>query len=98
MKRLIIAASARRDLQQIHDYIAKDNADAADRWIDRLVNRFDVLSAQPGIGRKRDEVKPGYRSVAEGDYVIFYLLPAADAVEIVRVVHGKRDLGKALKD
>ncbi len=74
MKRLIISVSARNDLQEIHDYIAKDNADAAVRWIDRLVNRFDVLSAQPGIGRKRDDVKPNYRSIIEKSHVLTKLV------------------------
>jgi toxin ParE1/3/4 len=98
LKRLIIAASAHRDLEQIHDYIAKDSADAASQWIDRLVSQFDILSAQPGVGRKRNEIRSGYRSIAEGDYVIFYRLAAGDAVEIVRIIHGKRNLNEALKD
>ncbi len=98
MKRLIIAASAQRDLQEIHDYIANDNTDAASRWIDRLVSRFEDLSALPGIGRKRTKLDPRYRSITEGDYVIFYQTTADDAVEVVRVIHGKRDLGQALTE
>ena len=52
----------------------------------------------PGVGRKWDEIKPGYRSISEGEYVIFYRLKTDDAVEVMRIVHGKRDLGKALSD
>lgn len=39
-----------------------------------------------------------YRSVTEGDYVILYRLVSESELEIVRVVHCKRDLGKALKE
>ena len=96
MKRLLVAPSAQKDLQGIHDFIAQDNPEAADRWIDKLVSRFDNLSHQPGIGRKRDDLKSGYRSISEGQYVIFYRIATDDALEIVRVLHGKRDLRKAL--
>jgi toxin ParE1/3/4 len=98
LKRLIIAPSAIRDLHEIHDYIANDNVDAASRWIDTLYLRFDLLCHQPGVGRGRDEVIPGYRSVAEGDYVIFYQSTRDNTLEIKRIVHGKRDLGNALTD
>jgi toxin ParE1/3/4 len=98
LKRLIIAPSAIRDLQEIHDYIAKDNVDAASRCIDTFYSRFDLLCHQAGIGRKRDEVIAGYRSLAEGDYVIFYQPMPDETLEIKRIIHAKRDLGKALKD
>jgi toxin ParE1/3/4 len=94
LKRLIIAPSASSDLREIHDFIAEDNADAASRWIDMLIDRFDLLRSQPGIGRQRDEITPGYRSVAEGDYIIFFRKCEDDAIEVVRVIHGKRDLSK----
>ena len=98
MKRLIIAPSAIRDLQGIHDFIADDNVDAASRYIETLYSRFDLLCHQPGIGRKRDEVVPGYRSIVEGEYVIFYQPMPDDTLEIKRIIHSKRDLGKALKE
>lgn len=50
------------------------------------------------MGRKRDEVVLGHRSVVEGVYVIFYQPMADDTLEIKRVIHSKRDLGKALSE
>lgn len=98
MKRLILAPSAIRDIQGIHDFIADGNVDAARRYIETLYDRFDLLCHQPGIGRKRDEVVRGYRSIVEGEYVIFYQPMPDDTLEIKRVIHSKRDLGKALSD
>jgi toxin ParE1/3/4 len=84
---------------KIHEEpIAKDNVDAASRYLEMLYSRFELLCHQPGIGRKRDEVVARYRSITEGDYVIFYQSMADDTLEIKRVIRGKRDLGKALKD
>lgn len=86
-----IAAAARRDLAEIREYIARDNAESADRWISTVVGRFPMLAKTPYVGRSRDEVRQGLRSFAVGEYVIFYLARKA-GIEIVRVVHGRRRL------
>ncbi len=96
MKQLIVAPSARRDLQEIHDYIAKDNPDAASRLFDRLDKRFATLRSHPGIGRKRHEFRTGLRFVVEGNYVIAYRLADEDIIEVARVLHGKRNIRKIL--
>lgn len=43
------------------------------------------------MGRLRDELTEGLRSFPVGRYVIFYRI-VQDGVEIVRVLHGARDL------
>jgi toxin ParE1/3/4 len=80
LKRLVIAPEAPSDLQEIHDYIATDNANAASRWIDWFVNRFELLCNQPGSGSQRDEIVSEYRSVAEGEYIIFFREWEGDAI------------------
>lgn len=94
MIRLAISERAAQDLEDIYEYIADDNIAAADRFMERLRERWDALTVQPRSGRKRDEIRTGYRSITEGKYVILYRLSSQDEVEIVRVIHGKRDFGK----
>jgi toxin ParE1/3/4 len=86
-----LAAAARRDLAEIREYIARDSAESADRWIGALIDRFRMLARIPYAGRSRDEVRPGLRSFAVGEYLIFYLA-RKPRIEIVRVVHGRRRL------
>ncbi len=63
----------------------------ADRWVDRLDEKFALLSTQPMMGRSRDELAPGIRSFAFGRYLIFFeSLP--DGIDVVRVLHGSRDI------
>jgi len=58
----------------------------------RLSAKFHLLAEQPMLGRSRDELAPGLRSIPLGRYVIFYeVIP--DGISIVRVLHGARDLG-----
>lgn len=90
MPKLVISPEAMSDMQEIGDFIARDNLLAAASFVERIWQRCNDLLAFPSAGRKRDEIKAGYRSVTEGDYVIFYRL-ADNSVEVLRVWHGKRD-------
>lgn len=93
MSRLKFTQLAREDFLNIGDYIAKDNPIAAFDFVHRLQERCISLAVHPGTGRKRGEIEPTMRSATEGEYVIFYrALP--DGIEVIRVIHSKRDLGK----
>ena|SRR5829696_311365 len=96
MAQLRFSAAAERDLIDIGNFIARENPAAAAVLVERLEEHCQVLAAYPLIGRARDELAPGLRSLAFGRYVIFYRVPD-DCVEIVRVLHGARDLGRALR-
>jgi len=85
-----ISGRARRDLLEIWRYIADDNERAANRFIDLLVQRFQLLGKNPYAGRNRDELRHGYRSFPVGQYVVFYRV-ADPGVQIMHVLHGKRD-------
>jgi toxin ParE1/3/4 len=97
MARLRFSNKAQRDLTGIADYIAQDSPHHAARFILRLEEHCRLLANRPLIGRTRDEVRPGLRSVRFGRYVIFYR-PAEDGAEIVRVIHSARDLGRAMRE
>jgi toxin ParE1/3/4 len=62
----------------------------ADAWVDRLDAKLRLLAAQPLMGRARDELSPGVRSLPFGRYVIFYL-PLSDGIEVLRVLHSAQD-------
>jgi len=88
----IRSAEADADLDEIWYYVAihSGNTETADRLIDSITHRFFVLANHPNIGRPRDEdLRPGLRSFAVGEYVIIYRMQDADVV-ILRVLHGRR--------
>jgi plasmid stabilization system protein ParE len=43
--RYILSEDADRDLDDIRDYIAAANVDAADRWIGKLFDAFDAIES-----------------------------------------------------
>jgi toxin ParE1/3/4 len=61
-----ISGRARRDLIEIWRYIAKDNESAADRFIDLITQRFQLVGVNPYAGRSREELRSGYRSFPVG--------------------------------
>jgi len=89
------------DLELIWTYIAQDNEQAADRVIEAAYRLCAILGDHPELGRAREfsqTALSGLRSFVLTDfpkYVIFYRAKG-EAVEIVRVLHGARDINKIL--
>jgi toxin ParE1/3/4 len=80
------------DLDAIWLYVAeRGGLEAADRLIDSILERFPRLASSPGMGRAREDLAPGLRSFLVGDYLIFYHRTSG-RIDIVRVLHGSRDL------
>lgn len=91
MSQFQVSANARSDLEEIWVYIAQDNLQAADGLMRAIVSRFSLLASMPDLGRSREELARGLRSLPLGNYVIFYR-KLSDGVAVVRVLHGARDL------
>ena len=88
----IILPSAEADLDEIWLYIAQDSTRNADRFADRILRTCrQTLADSPRIGLSREELSPSLRSFVVQDYVILYR-PIDDGVEVVRVLHGSRDI------
>ena len=91
MTPLRISPRASEDLLEIWSYIADDSEANADGFIDKIYETMELLARQPGFGRRRDELALGIQSFLVGRYIIFYRV-VAGAIEIVRVLHGARDI------
>jgi plasmid stabilization system protein ParE len=52
----LLRVDASLDLDHIWEYIAADNIDAADRWIEKLFDAFEALGQTPDIGHQRDDI------------------------------------------
>jgi len=87
-----------QDIEQIADYIASQSGlDQADRFLNKLDAKFVKIAQFPNLGRQRDEILPGLRSLPMDNYLILYMVIGQD-VEIFRVVSGYRDLSALFTD
>jgi toxin ParE1/3/4 len=91
MARYRLARRAATDLNAIWRFIAQENPAAADQFLDRLYHAFVSLAHAPHIGAQRFHLAPELRLFPVREYLIFYR-PIDDGVEIVRVLHGKRNI------
>ena len=91
MKRCAFTLLARADLRDIYDYIAAKDPDSALDFVTRLQLMCERLAEMPGLGRKRAEIAEDIRGFPVERYIIFYRI-IEDGVEILRVLHGSRDM------
>jgi toxin ParE1/3/4 len=86
-----LSALAERDLDEIWSYVAEDTSPAAaDRLVDVIIDRFELLTAHPGMGRVRPEFGADVRSFVVENYVLYYRFEGDDVL-VARILHGRRD-------
>jgi toxin ParE1/3/4 len=85
------------DLDDIWDHVAPENMQAAERLLDAIEAKLELLAERPLLGRARPELGADLRSFAHRPYLIFYR-PLADGIEVLRVLHGARELGPLLDE
>jgi toxin ParE1/3/4 len=93
--RLVILPAARADLIEIGDFIALDNPERALSFLAELERVMHAAAERPGSFPARDDLYPGLRATRHGRYLIFFV-EAGREVQVVRVLHGARDLSSAL--
>ena len=96
MKRYVLTPSANKDINDIWDYIAGDNIEAADRVLNALQSAIIKLAKNPHIGHQREELADNrHRFFLVFSYLIVYR-HEAEPLQILRVLHAARDLQSIL--
>jgi toxin ParE1/3/4 len=101
--RFIILPAARADLMDQFDYIAQDSLDAANRFLAAAAASFGQIAQMPRMGRSRRVRNPrlaGLRQWAiQGfeKHLIFYR-ETTQGIEVLRVLHGARDIQRLLEE
>src|ERR1039457_636718 len=97
MPKYRLTRRAGRDIEKIWEYISRDNPDAASRMMDAFIGVFESIAANPKAGHTRTGATRGpvlFRRVRE--YQIVYD-PSKRPVQIIAVIHGRRDLPRVLR-
>lgn len=81
---------AQSDLRDIWRNIAAENEPAADKLLNKLFDKFELVAHHPEMGPPRPEIGGTTRLVIEGRYIAIYE-PTPYGALIVAVVHGTRD-------
>lgn len=101
-RRVRVSPAADRDIDGHVAFIAKEQPEAALRFIDAVATTFEHIARTPGMGSTRNYRSPrlaGLRMIPVsgfGNFLVFYLA-APRAIDIVRVLHAARDISKILR-
>ena len=91
MSQFALHPEAFADLDEIREYIASENPDAADRLMDEFFAEFRILAQFPQLGHARAELSSNptrFRILRE--YLIAYV-PDDSPLWILAVLHGRRN-------
>jgi toxin ParE1/3/4 len=91
MSHFIRTSQAEEDLLSIWEYIADDSRKNANAVLKTIDERCALLAQHPQLGSARYDLAEDLRYTPVGSYLILYRR-LANGVEIVRVLHGARNL------
>jgi len=102
VRRLVARAAALVDLDAHAETLQKQGAALALRFLDAAEETMKRLAAGPILGSRWESDDPALKDIRVWpirgfkNHLIFYRV-RKDGVEIVRVLHGSRDIAKALR-
>lgn len=97
MPRILRTPQSESDVLEIAIYVARDSATAAEKLVDLFDEKLKLLARNPGLGPQRPELGRGIQSFPVGSYILFYRR-IDDGIELIRVLHGARDLRRIFRN
>lgn len=96
-KKIRWAPGAEQDLDLVIDYYARIESFASgERIVREIYTATEILRTQPLLWRVRPNLQPRIRAIPVEPYLVFYVV-RGNSCEIVRVLHGKRDVRAIFK-
>lgn len=89
------------DLDEMAAYIQKDSPRAALRFLENAETTFHKLAETPGLGGYYVTANPRLTNlkcfpiIGFPNHLVFYL-PTGDGIDVIRVIHGARDIQSIL--
>ncbi len=89
---IVVSPQAQRDLKEIRTYTLQGwGANQADIYLGKIEAAFYSLLNSPEIGRERNDVRTGYRSIVIEKHVLFYKIEKSE-IHILGIPHGRMDI------
>jgi toxin ParE1/3/4 len=103
-RRVVRRPAAKRDLIGHFVYLGEEaGLEAAERFVAAVKRSLERLRKMPAIGSPCEFLNPVWAGLRRwpiigfSDYLVFYRYRASD-IEIVRVLHGARDIAAIFED
>ena len=92
--RVVWTEPAETDLGDLFDYIARDSAIYAERFVDRILDAVVKLAELPRVGRQVPEANADHirELIVQSQRVIYAIDDSNDTINILALVHVRQDL------
>jgi toxin ParE1/3/4 len=99
MPRVERTSAAERSLDEIFDYIGRENHSplAAANVLRKIIEKCDIYAHQPLMGEARKELGPQVRCFPVGSYAVFYEA-LQDGMRVLLVIRGQRDIPTVFRE
>jgi toxin ParE1/3/4 len=91
MRQIYRTSAAERDLEEIFAWLLEHHPTSIDRVAEAIEAKCNLLASQPFMGRTRNDLFPGMRSVVVEWYTLFYE-PSDDQILVHRIIHSSRNI------
>jgi len=86
------------DLEEIWSYTVETWSERqADLYYEMLISFCQHITDNPAFGRSYEEIAKGLYGITASKHIIFYRVIAEGEIEVVRILHGKMDLKKRIR-
>lgn len=96
-RRLVLTRRAKAQINGLYEYIALEaSPDIADRYIEALLDRLAGLTDFPSRGTRRDDLRPGLRTVPFRRRLTIAYAVKPQEVRIIGIARAGQDLERLL--
>lgn len=89
--KIFLSEKATIDLLSVYRYVAERDAKAAEAIIQNLDEKLQHLAIFPFLGRERNSLAAGLRSLVIGEQIIFYVINE-EIITVIRIIHTHMDV------
>lgn len=93
MAKFYLTKKAVKDLNDIWEYTYdKWSENQADKYYQLILGNCQEIAVSPILGKRYDEIGTNLHGFKTSRHIIFYRKIDKNAIEIIRILHGRMDL------
>jgi len=98
MREIVKRPRAKDDLKGIwHHTFNEWGEGQADRYLAEIEAKLARLKSNPHLGRPREDVRAGYRSLRVNQHVVYYIVTPS-VIRVIRVLHSQMEPDRHLSN
>jgi toxin ParE1/3/4 len=99
MAKYKLTKKAVEDLAKIWNYtFEKWSEKQADIYYEILISNCKTIARNPNLGKSYDIIMPNLFGLKTNRHIVFYRIIDENNIEITRILHGRMDLRKRMKE